>query len=88
MLECTMLIKNQLGMHARAAARFVQVTNKYASTVKVSRDGEEVDGKSIMGLLTLAAEYGSTIRIIVEGKDESEALRDIRELLDKRFHEE
>ncbi len=87
MQECTLQIKNQLGFHARATTLFVQLVNKYHSNVKVFKDDQEVDGKSIMGLLTLAAECGSLLRIVIEGPDELDALKDITNLIENKFYE-
>ena len=88
MQECTLQILNQLGLHARAAALFVQVASKYSSTIKVIKDKQEVDGKSIIGLLTLAAECGSFLNLVIEGPDEAEALKDISGLIGNKFNEE
>jgi phosphocarrier protein HPr len=88
MLKKTFEIKNKLGLHARPAALFVQLTNKYKSSVKVSKDNEEVNGKSIMGLMMLAAEQGSQITIIVEGEDAQQLLDKIEEMIAHKFDEE
>ena len=85
MTEAELLIRNQLGLHARACALFVKTAARFASEVYVSRDELEVNGKSIMGVMMLAAEEGSTIRVRVEGPDEREALAALRELVDGRF---
>ena len=66
-------VVNQLGMHARAAAKFVHVATRYDARVTVARDRREIDGKSIMGILLLAAARGSTITISAEGTDEQDA---------------
>jgi len=83
--EAELLIRNQLGLHARACALFVKTAARFASEVFVSRDDLEVNGKSIMGVMMLAAEEGSTIRVRVEGPDEREALAALRELVDGKF---
>jgi phosphocarrier protein len=83
--EAELLIRNQLGLHARACALFVKTAARFASVVYVSRDELEVNGKSIMGVMMLAAEEGSTIRVRVEGPDEREALAALRELVDGKF---
>jgi len=88
MRERTFLIKNKLGLHARPAALFVQTVNKFAGKIRVIKNGEEVDGKSIMGLLTLAAGYGSKIKIIVNGDKEDEILDKIGKLIKNKFGEE
>ena len=80
-------IKNKLGLHARAAALFVQTVNKFSSQVTVTNDGQTADGRSIMGMLTLGATQGSKIQIEVTGEDADKALRAIERLLDSRFNE-
>jgi phosphocarrier protein HPr len=71
---CTVTILNPLGLHARAAARFVHAASSFSCRIRVERGGREVDGKSIMGLLLLAAARGSAIRITAEGPDERAAV--------------
>ncbi|MEM0970037.1 MAG: HPr family phosphocarrier protein, partial [Verrucomicrobiota bacterium] len=66
-------INNEAGLHARPAAVFVKTANQFSSDIWVSKDGEEVNGKSILGLMMLAAEHGSTIEISVEGEDAEKA---------------
>ncbi|HCJ66881.1 MAG TPA: phosphocarrier protein HPr [Elusimicrobia bacterium] len=90
MQERNFLIKNKLGLHARPSALFVQTVNKFGGKVQVIKDNEQVDGKSIMGLLTLAAEYGSKIKVIVDGEKEEEDkfLDKIDELIKNKFGEE
>ncbi|HUK36337.1 MAG TPA: HPr family phosphocarrier protein, partial [Vicinamibacterales bacterium] len=78
-------VVNQLGMHARAAAKFVQLAAKYQSHIRVARDVREMDGKSIMGLLLLAAARGTTIRITAEGGDEVEAVSALVALVQTGF---
>ena len=78
---------NKLGLHARAAAKFVNVANKYAATVRVRRDEREVDGKSIMGILSLAAPLGVTLAISAEGPDAEQVLDEIQALIESRFGE-
>jgi len=80
-------IKNRLGLHARASALLVQTVSRFDAEVKVSKDGQVVDGRSIMGLLTLAAPKGSKIHVEAKGKEAEEALRAIEKLIEKRFHE-
>jgi phosphocarrier protein len=80
-------IRNKLGMHARAAVKFVQTANKFRSEVKVVKDGTEANGKSIMGLLTLVAAMGSTMMIICEGDDAEAAVRALATLVDEGFGE-
>ena len=85
MTETELLIRNQLGLHARACALFVKTAARFKSNILVSRDDLEVNGKSIMGVMMLAAEEGSTIRVRAEGPDESAALDALRELVDGKF---
>ena len=82
-----MQIRNRLGMHARAAVRFVQTANKYRSEVKVIKDGQEANGKSIMGLLTLVAAHGVTMTLVCEGDDAQSAVAALAELVDAGFGE-
>jgi phosphocarrier protein HPr len=74
MTRTTVTVTNALGIHARAAARFVHAATAYQSQIRVARDGQVVDGKSIMGLLLLAASRGTTLEISAEGPDEAEAI--------------
>ena len=87
MAEIQLLIRNQLGLHARACALFVKAASKFKSDVFVSRDDLEVNGKSIMGVMMLAAEEGATIIVRATGADEREALEALRELVDGKFGE-
>ena len=87
-LKKTFVIKNKLGLHARPAALFVQTSNKFKSKITVTKDGEEVNGKSIMGLMMLAAEAGSKIIVKVAGEDAKELLAKLEELIIKKFDEE
>jgi len=80
-------IQNRLGLHARAAALFVQTVNKFSSQVTVTNDGQIADGRSIMGMLTLGASQGSKIQVEVTGEDADKALRAIEKLLDSLFNE-
>jgi phosphocarrier protein HPr len=81
-------VPNELGMHARAAARFVRVASTFTSQIRVNRDGRAIDGKSIMGLLLLAAARGATITITAEGPDELAALDTLCGLVERGFDEE
>jgi phosphocarrier protein HPr len=81
-------VVNQLGMHARAAAKFVHLAAKFQSQIRVGRDTREMDGKSIMGLLLLAAARGTTIRISAEGADEADAVAALAELVQTGFGED
>ena len=80
-------ICNRLGMHARAAVKFVQTANKYRSEVRVAKDGQEANGKSIMGLLTLVAAHGVTMQLICVGEDAEAAVSALAELVGCGFGE-
>lgn len=80
-------IRNKLGMHARAAVKFVQLASKYKSDVTVVKDGQEANGKSIMGLLTLVAAFGMEIELVVAGPDAPAALDALSKLVDRGFDE-
>ncbi|MGE5443462.1 MAG: HPr family phosphocarrier protein [Ignavibacteriales bacterium] len=81
-------IKNKLGLHARAAAMFVRLSNKFSSDIKLIKDGYEVNGKSILGILSLAAIQGTELSIVAIGKDAGEALSEIGKLIESGFGEE
>ncbi len=81
-------INNKLGLHARAAAMFVQLSNKFSSDIKLIRDGYEVNGKSILGILSLAAIQGTELNIVAIGEDAGEALSEIGKLIESGFGEE
>jgi len=83
--ETELLIRNQLGLHARACALFVKTAARFQSQVLVSRDDLEVNGKSIMGVMMLAAEEGSTIKVRADGPDEQAALAALTELVNGKF---
>ena len=87
MESCHLSILNTLGLHARAAAKFVHTAGRFAALIRVARGDREVDGKSIMGLLLLAAAQGSAIRITADGADESEAIQALCELVERGFDE-
>jgi len=82
------IIKNRLGLHARAAAQLVQTANRYRAEVTVEKDGLEVNGKSIMGILMLAAPQGSRISVAVGGEDAETAMTAIGQLIDDGFGED
>jgi phosphocarrier protein HPr len=88
MIERDSEIVNRLGLHARAAAKLVHTAGAYQSRVTVEKDGEEVDAKSILGVLLLAAAQGSTVRVRCDGHDEEAAMRAVTELIANRFDEE
>src|SRR3954447_20679934 len=81
-------IVNRLGLHARPAAMFVRIASRYRSEIWVSKEGEEVNGKSIMGLMMLAAGQGSNLRIRCEGPDAAKAMEELEELISARFNED
>ncbi len=81
-------IKNKLGLHARAAALIVQTVNRFSSAISFSKDDQVADGRSIMGVLTLAATQGSKIQVEAQGEDAEQAVRAIEKLFDKRFNED
>ena len=80
-------IRNRLGLHARAAALLVQTVSRFAADVKISKDGQIVDGRSIVGVLTLGAAKGSKIRVEAKGEDAEEAACAIENLVEQKFHE-
>ena len=84
----TFTIKNKLGLHARVAAKLVTVATLYKSKIIFERDGQEVDGKSILGILTLACPLGSRITVRAEGVDAGEAVADIGRLFNDKFGED
>jgi phosphocarrier protein HPr len=81
------IVPNALGLHARAAARFVQTAGRFAAIIRVTRGGRTVDGKSLMGVLLLAASRGSTLTIDAEGTDADAALDALAALVDSGFGE-
>lgn len=82
------VICNKLGLHARAASVFVKTSNKYKSKVSIHKDGLDVNGKSILGIMTLAAAEGSKITLEAEGEDASQALEELVFLINNRFGED
>jgi len=80
-------ITNQLGIHARPAAQFVKIANSFPCDIRVEKDDDEVDGKSILGLMMLAAGHGSVISITTEGGQEAEALTALGDLIERDFEE-
>ena len=81
-------IRNKFGLHARAAAQFVQLANKFDSEIFVDKNGQEVNGKSIMGILMLAASQGVEITVRAQGEDREAAVSALGELVDNGFGEE
>ena len=84
----TFTIRNRLGLHARAAALLVKTANRFVSDVTLEKDGLEVNGKSIMGILMLAASKGSKITLKVDGKDSAQAIQILGKLIEDKFGEE
>ena len=88
MLRKTVAINNKLGLHARAAARFVETAAAYEADIRVKTGARSVDGKSIMGLMMLAAAKGASVELIVRGRDQEKALSALVQLIENRFGEE
>lgn len=86
-IERDFLITNKLGLHARPAALFVQTANHYDAQIEVFKDDLQADGKSIMGIMTLAAEVGSSIKIRATGKDAGQAIDALAKLIESNFGE-
>jgi phosphocarrier protein HPr len=87
MVERKIVIKNKLGLHARAAVKFVNLANRFSSSVKIIKDETEIDGKSILGILTLAATQGTPLRLLISGKDDGEAMKALVALINDKFGE-
>ncbi|MBU0534015.1 MAG: HPr family phosphocarrier protein [Candidatus Omnitrophica bacterium] len=81
MIEKNLKIKHKWGMHARPAGKFIRLAAKFSSEVFLEKDGEKANGKSILEILSLALEYGSSVKIVVNGKDEKDALKTIEDFL-------
>lgn len=88
MVTRSVTVTNQLGLHARAAARFVHLATRFNSQIRVARDAKVMDGKSIMGILLLAAARGTTLTISADGADESSAVEALTQLVESGFGEE
>ena len=88
MLQKKVVIINRLGLHARAAAKFVKLANRFRASVKIEKDDISIDGKSILGILTLAAVQGTEITLKISGKDERSAMKALISLIENRFEEE
>lgn len=88
MIKREFVIKNRLGLHARAAAQLVKTANRFRSEIQVEKEGTEVNGKSIMGILMLAAPQGSRISVTVNGEDSAEAMESLAQLIDNGFGED
>lgn len=88
MLEQSLIIINKLGLHARAAGKLVETTSRFSSDITIEKDGRNVDGKSIMAMMMLAAAKGTEIKIKTNGEDEKEAIEAIATLINNRFGED
>ena len=88
MIEKDIQLKNVLGLHARAASSFVKASSKFKSEIIVEKDGQEANGKSILGLMAMAVGYRNWITIRISGEDEEEAMEHLVELINNRFGEE
>lgn len=88
MINTKILISNRAGLHARAAAKLVEIAGSYASSIEIGTAEKRVDGKSILSIMLLAAGPGSELDLVIDGADEQEALKAIQELIDNRFGEE
>ena len=86
-VERTFMIGNKLGLHARPAAVFVQTANRFEASVEVQKENLKIDGKSIMGIMTLAAERGSSVTVRVTGKDAAAAMEALAKLIESNFGE-
>jgi phosphocarrier protein HPr len=87
-MERHLVIKNRLGLHARAAAKMVQLSNEFSSNLVIRFDNQEIDGKSILNILTLACPVGSQIVLRAEGSDAEKLLEAMQRLIDDKFGEE
>ena len=81
-------IINKLGMHARAAAQFVHLASSFSSSIEIEKDSQRVNGKSIMGVMMLAASKGSNITLYADGEDENDSISKLEELINNRFNED
>tara|TARA_R110002096_G_scaffold351761_2_gene544804 strand:+ start:2576 stop:2845 length:270 start_codon:yes stop_codon:yes gene_type:complete len=88
MIEDQATICNKLGLHARAAAKFVATASEFESEIEIEKDGKRVNGKSIMGVMMLAASKGSNINLFIDGADEQDAIIKIKKLIASRFGED
>jgi len=88
MIRKRVTIQNKSGLHARPAAHLVKIAGRFNSDIKILKDGLEVNAKSILGVMMLAAETGSELEFVVDGEDEQDALNALEELVEKKFYEE
>ncbi len=87
MIQKKIEIINKLGLHARAAAKFVAYASRFGSEIEVVKQGNKVNGKSIMGVMMLAAKQGNEIELLIDGEDEQEAMQSLESLINNRFDE-
>ena len=83
-----MVVQNQLGLHARPASMFVKMATRFKSEILVVKEGEEINGKSIMGLMMLAASHGTTLTVTAKGSDATDAVNELEDLVNRNFEEE
>ena len=88
MIDTSFTIVNKLGLHARAASKLVSVASKFESDIQIDKEGYIVNGKSIMGVLMLAAPKGMNLRLIIDGADEKQATEELMDLINNRFGED
>ena len=88
MIEQTFTVLNKMGLHARPAAMLVHILQKFESQVRLRKDDQEVDAKSIMGILTLTAEFGSKLTVVADGTDEHQVIESLTDFFNTQVHEE
>ena len=88
MIQKNLTILNRLGLHARPAAQIVQTAAGFASDIQLTKDQVTINAKSIMGVMMLAAEFGSTIQLTIQGPDEAQAMQTLEQLFNNKFNEE
>jgi phosphocarrier protein len=88
MKEKSVIVQNRAGIHARPAALLVQTASRFKASIVLEKNNERVNGKSIMGVITLGAVFDTKIRIVADGKDEDDAVNAIAQLFEKKFEEE
>jgi len=88
MVSTQITIINKLGLHARASAKFATIASNFSSTIELKNRSEQVDGKSIMNIMMLAASQGTTLELLIKGKDQEEATKALTQLVNNRFEEE
>ncbi|ASJ75928.1 HPr family phosphocarrier protein [Granulosicoccus antarcticus] len=88
MIQQELEIVNKLGLHARAAAKLVKLSSSFSASIDIEKEGQRVNSKSIMGVMMLAASFGSNVTVSADGDDEQEALAAVVDLINRRFDEE